>query len=64
MLAISRDEFLATGSRSTRWFHGLSEGKISQRGALGSGCAETSAGIAAPAHSASSTGSGASGPTI
>ena len=32
-------EFLATGSRSTRWFHGLSAGKIGQFGAAGSGWA-------------------------
>jgi len=30
MLAISAAESLATGSRLTRWFQGLSDGKIGQ----------------------------------
>ena len=34
------------GSRSTRWFHGLSAGKIGQFGAPGAGAADTSAGTA------------------
>src|SRR5437868_784909 len=35
--AISVAEFLATGRRSTRWFHGLLRGKTGQRGAPRSG---------------------------
>src|SRR5579862_2852930 len=34
--AISWAEFAATGSLSTRWFHGLFAGKTGQRGAAGS----------------------------
>ena len=42
-------EFLATGSRSTRWFHGLSAGNTGQFRAPGSGRADTSAGTATAA---------------
>src|SRR5437763_7674757 len=35
--AMSVAELEATGSRSTRWFHGLSRGKTGQRGAPRSG---------------------------
>src|SRR2546421_4863777 len=41
--AISRAEFFATDSRSTRWFHGLFGGNTGQRGAPGRGCALASA---------------------
>src|SRR5947209_7978940 len=44
MLAISRAEFPATGSLSTRWFHGLLGGKIGQARAPGRGWAKTSPG--------------------
>src|SRR5436305_14809543 len=47
MLAISAAEVLATGRRSTRWFQGLSEGKIGQRRAAGGPCAQTIAGSTA-----------------
>ena len=46
MLAISAAEFLATGNRSTRWFHGLFAGNTGQPGAAGSGRADPSAGTA------------------
>src|SRR5919108_5085710 len=46
MLAISFAEFFATGSASTRWFHGLSAGNRGQFDAPGSGLACTSAGTA------------------
>ena len=46
MAAMIAAEFLATGSRSTRWFQALFAGKIGQLGALGSGRADTSAGTA------------------
>src|SRR5579884_2533025 len=44
MLAIRLAESFATGSRSTRWFQGLLGGNIGQRGAPGSGWADTSPG--------------------
>src|SRR5579862_6411939 len=47
--AISWAEFAATGSLSTRWFHGLFAGKTGQRGAAGS----RSARAVEPASSAS-----------
>src|SRR5205085_11538435 len=47
MLAISCAEFFATGSWSTRWFHGLLGGKIERARAPGSGWAETSPGTTA-----------------
>ncbi len=46
MLAISAAEFLATGSRSTRWFQGLFGGNTGQPCAPGSAWADVSAGTA------------------
>jgi hypothetical protein len=46
MLAISAGDLRATRSRSARWFQGLFEGNTEHVGPPGSGCAETSAGIA------------------
>src|SRR5947209_19313566 len=47
MLAISRAEFVATGRRSTRWFHGLLAGNIGQLEARGSGRAAPRLGTSA-----------------
>src|SRR5579862_5595013 len=52
MLAISRAELWATGRLSTRWFQGLSAGKIGQLGAPGSACADTSPGTSRAAETA------------
>src|SRR5438270_899898 len=44
MLATRWSEFFDTGRLSTRWFHGLLDGKIGHAGAPGSGCADTKPG--------------------
>ena len=59
MLAISLAEFLATGSRSTRWFHGLFGGNTGQLCAPGSGRADVIAGTAIAAIAAAINETGA-----
>ncbi len=54
MRALMRAEFLATGSRSTRWFHGFSAGNTGQFGAAGRALPDTSAGTTTSAEAASS----------
>ena len=51
-MAIRPAEFLATGSRSTRWFQGLSAGNTGQAKAPGSGRADPSDGSTIAAASA------------